>query len=175
GVDEVYALSVIADALFEDRYERVIVDPAPTGHLLRLLEMPKLSLAWCHQLLRLMLKYKEVAGLGESAAEILEFSKSLRAMDALLHDAERAGVVMVTVDEPVIVDETSRLSAAVGQLGIPISAVIVNRAGPAPALPTPQAAVQLHAPLAQQPPVGVAELRQWARGWQRVPPPTTAS
>ena len=73
GIDEVYALSLLSDALFKDRYVRVVVDPAPTGHLLRLLEMPRLALEWTHQLMRLMLKYKDVAGLGETAQELLDF------------------------------------------------------------------------------------------------------
>src|SRR5205823_11408090 len=92
GIDEVYALSLISDALFKDRYERVVVDPAPTGHLLRLLEMPQLALAWSHQLLRLMLKYKEVTGLGDAARDLLDFSKNLREVEALLRDASRCAL-----------------------------------------------------------------------------------
>ena len=92
GVDEVYALSLLSAALFEDHFACVIVDPAPTGHLLRLLEMPQLALTWSHQLLRLMLKYQNVTGLGETAREILDFARSLRAVDALLRDAQKCAV-----------------------------------------------------------------------------------
>ena len=102
GIDEVYALSLLSDALFKDRYVRVVVDPAPTGHFLRLLEMPRLALEWSHQLMRLMLKYKDVAGLGEAAQELLDFSRNLRAVDGLLRDAKRCGVVLVTLDQPVV-------------------------------------------------------------------------
>src|SRR5689334_4501023 len=38
GIDELFALSILGDALQEQRFARIIVDPAPTGHLLRLLE-----------------------------------------------------------------------------------------------------------------------------------------
>ena len=95
GVDEVHALSLLAEALFENRYERVIVDPAPTGHLLRLLEMPQTALAWSHQLMRLMLKYREVGGLSEAAGDVLAFARDLRSLDAVLRDHARAGVVVL--------------------------------------------------------------------------------
>ena len=167
GVDEVYALSVIADALFQDRYERVIVDPAPTGHLLRLLEMPQLALAWCHQLLRLMLKYKDVAGLGESAAEILDFSRKLRALEALLHDPARAGVVLVTLDQPVVLDESERLAVEVRRLQVPLIGVVLNRADADVALPELAGPVQLQAPRAEPPPIGVDNLRKWSARWTR--------
>ena len=165
GVDEVYALSLLADALFRDRFERVIVDPAPTGHLLRLLEMPKLALEWSHQLMRLMLKYKEVSGLGEAAREILDFAKSLRAVDALLHDPAKTGVVLVTLDEPVVRAETERLAGEVRTRGVPLVAVITNRSREGAALPVPDAPLHFEAPAVVPPPVGVASIRLWAQSW----------
>ena len=165
GVDEVYALSLLADALFEDSFERVVVDPAPTGHLLRLLEMPALALDWSHQLMRLMLKYKEVAGLGETAREILAFAKSLRALEALLHDPAKAGVVLVTLDEPVVRAETERLAGEIARRRVPLVAVITNRAHGGEGLPVPHAPLHFDAPAVQPPPVGVAAIRRWAQSW----------
>src|SRR4029079_3780040 len=51
GIDEMYALATLGDTLEEGRYARIVVDPAPTGHLLRLLEMPTLALEWSHRLM----------------------------------------------------------------------------------------------------------------------------
>ncbi|HVX40054.1 MAG TPA: TRC40/GET3/ArsA family transport-energizing ATPase, partial [Gemmatimonadaceae bacterium] len=51
GIDEVFALSVLGDALAEGRFARIVVDPAPTGHLLRLLDMPAVALDWSHRLM----------------------------------------------------------------------------------------------------------------------------
>lgn len=164
GIDEVYALSLLADALFRDRYERVVVDPAPTGHLLRLLEMPQLALAWTHQIMRLMLKYKDVAGLGDTARDLLSFAQSLRRVDALLRDAERCGVVLVTLDEPVVRDETRRLASELRERGIALSAVVRNRATSS-ALPVDVDGVQLEAPGVHPPPVGVRGLREFGNAW----------
>ena len=82
GIDELYALSILGETLAAGRFGRVVVDPAPTGHLLRLLEMPALALDWSHRLMRLMLKYREIAGLGDAAQELLEFARHARARRA---------------------------------------------------------------------------------------------
>jgi arsenite-transporting ATPase len=165
GVDEVYAMSLLSDVVFDGRYERVIVDPAPTGHLLRLLEMPQLALSWCHQLLRLMLKYKEITGLGDTARELLEFSKRLRELDALLTDASRCGVVVVSLDEPIVHGESERLVREVNARGVSITGVVVNRTTGAVALPVRGAPMQLVAPDTDPSPVGVDALREWSSRW----------
>ena len=169
GVDEVYALSLLSDALFAARYERVIVDPAPTGHLLRLLEMPQLALAWSHQLMRLMLKYKDVTGLGTTAQELLEFSRNLRALDALLHDSQKCAAVLVTLDEPVVREESERLVRAIADRGVALAGIVTNRAGSG-ALPVGGAALHFEAPLVQPPPVGVDALRRWGHTWRPAHP-----
>lgn len=165
GVDEVYALSLLSDALFSARYERVIVDPAPTGHLLRLLEMPQLALAWSHQLMRLMLKYKDVTGLGSTAQDLLEFSRNLRALDTLLRDATRCATVLVTLDEPVVREETSRLARALAGRKVALAGVVTNRVI-GHALPVAGAPLHFEAPLVQPPPVGVNALRHWRERWR---------
>jgi len=167
GVDEVYALSLLADALRADDGRRVVVDPAPTGHLLRLLEMPQLALAWTHQLMRLMLKYRDIAGLGDTARELLDFSRDLRALEELLHDPRRCGLVLVTLDEPVVRAETERLAGAVRERGVSVAGVIRNRARTrrASPLPVPESGVHFEAPEVSPPPVGVPALRRWAAAW----------
>lgn len=169
GVDEVYALTVLADALESGRYERIVVDPAPTGHLLRLLEMPQLALSWTHQLMRLMLRYKEVAGLGETARELLDLARSLRGVDALLRDPARAGLVIVTLDEPVVRGETERLSRAVTGLRVAVRAVVHNRQE-GTALPVEGVDVQVVAPASPHMLVGHEAIRRWSATWLPVPP-----
>lgn len=165
GVDEVYGLSLLSDTLAGHHYDRLVVDPAPTGHLLRLLEMPQLALDWTHQLMRLMLKYKDVVGLGDTARDLLAFSQGLRAVDAQLRDPARAAVVLVALDEPVVLGETERLAREVVARGVAVGAVVVNRAGPGAALPVTQAPVHLVAPTAATTPIGVEALRRWGASW----------
>jgi arsenite-transporting ATPase len=166
GIDELYALASLGDALEAARFDVVIVDPAPTGHLLRLLEMPPIALEWSHQLLRLMLKYREVVGLGSAAQELLAFAKRTRALGAVLHDAGRAGLLLVALDEPLVRSETARLLEAVRALGIDVAGLIWNSITRPPlplpsSIPLPQFASAACTP----PPRGVHALQRWSRGW----------
>jgi len=169
GIDEVYALSILGDALHEQRFARIIIDPAPTGHLLRLLEMPAIALDWSHRLMRLMLKYRDVVGLGDTARELLDFAKRTRALDALLHDRERCGVIVVTLDEPVVRAETARLCAAVRARGIAVTGILWNRVHSAPSpLPAGVSDRQFCAEEATPPPIGAQALREWSTSWHEL-------
>ncbi|HEY9228393.1 MAG TPA: ArsA family ATPase, partial [Gemmatimonadaceae bacterium] len=171
GIDEVFALSILGDALAEGRFTRIIVDPAPTGHLLRLLEMPSIALDWTHRLMRLMLKYRDVVPLGDSAQELLDFAKRTRALDALLRDERESAVVIVALDEPVVRAETARLADAVHARGMSVSAVTWNRVvkNPEP-LPANLAAHQFCAEEVRPAPIGIPALRAWSRTWHAVTP-----
>jgi arsenite-transporting ATPase len=172
GVDELYALALLGDALEAGGYARIIIDPAPTGHLLRLLEMPTLAIEWSHRLMRLIMKYKDVAGLGEAAQELVNFSRRTRVLEALLHDESRAGVVLVSLNEPVVVAETARLALRLASTGVAIVGDIRNRVREAP---RPDDAVRaaaltqsfVLAPELDPPPVGVAAIRDWCERWQQ--------
>ncbi|MBC7172939.1 MAG: ArsA family ATPase, partial [Polyangiaceae bacterium] len=58
GVDEIMALSRAMDFLEEGRYDLFILDSAPSGHLLRLLELPGIVDSWLKALFELFLKYR---------------------------------------------------------------------------------------------------------------------
>jgi arsenite-transporting ATPase len=166
GIDEIFALSVLGETLSEARFTHVVVDPAPTGHLLRLLEMPALALDWSRQIMRLMLKYKEVVGLGDAAEEILAFSRRTRTLETLMRDATRCGLIAVSLDEPVVREETMRLVAAVRALGVDVIGLLWNRVeGPPDPLPSDVPLEQLVSPRRVPPPTGVPAMRDWSRDW----------
>jgi arsenite-transporting ATPase len=151
-------------------YDRLVIDPAPTGHLVRLLEMPGLALDWSHRLLRLMLKYRELAGGGETSAELLVFARRTRAVGDMLRDPARAGVLVVSLDEPIVRLESARVVERVRALGNHVPAIVWNRVASAP-LPLPVGATlrQFVAPEAEPPPVGAARLLDWLDGWRALP------
>jgi arsenite-transporting ATPase len=167
GIDELYALAELGAALEEGErrpHAHVIVDPAPTGHLLRLLEMPALALEWTHRLMRLVLKYREVGGLAEAGEELLRFARRTRALGAILADRARAGVLLVTLDEPVVRAESARLLDAVRARGVDVIGVLWNRVAPGASVPAGPERT-LTAPLTAPGPVGVTALREWAAQW----------
>jgi arsenite-transporting ATPase len=169
GIDELFALSLLGDTLAEEKFDRVIVDPAPTGHLLRLLDMPAIALDWTHRLMRLMLKYKDIVGLGDTANELLAFAKRTRALDALLHDATRAALVIVALDEPVVRAETERLARAAQDRAINLVAIVWNRVKQTPApLPQSTAGAQFCAKEVSPPPIGITAIIEWSRSWREL-------
>ena len=79
GIDELFGMLSVVDA--RAAYDVIVVDTAPTGHALRLLEMPEAAREWMQVLLRVLLKYRALVRPGQLAAELVEVSKSIRALD----------------------------------------------------------------------------------------------
>jgi DNA topoisomerase III/TRC40/GET3/ArsA family transport-energizing ATPase len=171
GIDELIAVSSLLDAVFGDggepAYDLVVVDTAPTGHALRLLEMPELALSWDHYLLSLLLKYREAVGLGGLAQELVALSRGLKRLEALLRDPARARFVVVTRAAELPRRETVRLLQSLKKLGIAVPAVIINAVPPDLKLQGFGRCAIIRAPAEFPPPRGVARLAAWARSWER--------
>jgi arsenite/tail-anchored protein-transporting ATPase len=181
GLDELFAVLAIVEALRERRppYGVVVLDTAPTGHALRLLEMPATALAWVHALLAILLKYRQAVGLGEVATELLATARRLRELRALLADPGRARVIVVTRAAELPQRETERLLARLQRLRLAVPAVLANalisggcrRCRDAQRGQTRTLAalrpwgIILTRALAP-PPRGVAGLERWARTWE---------
>jgi arsenite-transporting ATPase len=190
GLDELCALLTVTETLFPPgatapRYDLVVVDTAPTGHTLRLLALPALALQWVRALLTTVLKYRQVLGLGAVGADLVELSRGLRHLQALLVDPRLARVVVVSRAAALPRLETIRLLKRLDALGLTVSAVIVNALTPAGTSRTAAAGAEarevrrlreavrrrwagvpvLLAPAVAPPPRGVTALRSWARAW----------
>jgi arsenite-transporting ATPase len=186
GIDELFGMLSVVQAHGE--YQRIVVDTAPTGHALRLLEMPDTARAWVQVLMRVLLKYREVVRAGQLASELVELSTSVRLLQDLLHDANRTAFVIVTRAAEVPRLETERLIARLRALHLATPAIVVNARTLAPGscprcranalaarrqlVPLVRACrritsgcVIIETPLAAPPPRGVAALARWARTW----------
>ncbi|MDF2691825.1 MAG: Arsenical pump-driving ATPase [Labilithrix sp.] len=132
GIDELLALVTLLDALVTSKtqarkqYDVVVVDTAPTGHTLRLLELPASALEWVHALMSIILKYRTVVGLGEFASDLTHFARRLRTLIALLEDPEQCAFVIVTRPAALPRLETEQLARELERLRIPLAAVVVN-------------------------------------------------
>ena len=189
GLDELCALLAVTEALFPPaaaaaRHDLVVVDTAPTGHTLRLLALPGLALEWVRALLATLLKYRQVLGLGALAKDLLELSRGLRQLQALLTDPRQARVVVVTRPAALPRLETVRLLRRLEALGLTVSALVVNALAPPGVHGSRAEAVELArlraaarrrrgrvplllAPVVAPPPRGVPALRGWAQTWTR--------
>jgi arsenite-transporting ATPase len=186
GLDELMAIAVLAEAVLgegEEAFDLVIVDMAPTGHALRLLEMPALALAWDHALLAILLKYRESIPPGPLAAELVELSRTLTRFAELLRDPARARFVPVTRAAELPRRETARLIAALARQDIEVAALVINALPPDGCArcgdPGARRALEgllslargrsaiLLAPALFPPPRGGGALIDWGRSWQR--------
>ena len=92
------------------RRPTIIVDTAPTGHFLRLLDLPKTAGEWVREFMRILLRYRELVPAGSLGEELLRASRALHALEETLHSDRRA-VIVVTRPERIVVAETQRLIA----------------------------------------------------------------
>jgi arsenite-transporting ATPase len=126
GIDEIAALSAVSDLLDEGAYTTIVLDTAPTGHLLRFLELPDIALAWVRTFIKLLLKYKNVVRWGGVAEELVALSKSIKRVAALLTSADDCEFVGVAIPERMSLEETARLAASLDALKIPLSSLLIN-------------------------------------------------
>jgi len=127
GLDELQAALCVIDLLDEDERRLVVVDSAPTGHLLRFLESPRVVVDWAKELMHILLKYGLAARVKRISEDLLELSRKTKRLEALLHDPSLCEVVVVTLDEPPVIAETERLLERLAQQRIAVRRVVVNQ------------------------------------------------
>lgn len=129
GADELFAISRLADLIADESLSGVIVDTAPTGHFVRLLELPRTAGEWVRELMRLLLRYRELIPAGALGEELVRASRALKELDAVLL-SDRASVIVVTRPERIVVAETQRLLDTLGARGLRAGGVIANYVTP---------------------------------------------
>jgi arsenite-transporting ATPase len=183
GLDELFGLLAVIEAL--GRHDLVVVDTAPTGHALRLLELVAKAREWLQVLLQILLKYRPVTGLGHLARDVTDTARELRQFEELLLDPLRGRFVAVTRPAALPRLETARLLTALERLRIAVPAVLVNAATPPGCSRCRRAAaaesreiellrkgrrswVMLRAPAVAPAPRGAKALREFGRTWTRM-------
>jgi arsenite/tail-anchored protein-transporting ATPase len=126
GIDEIAALGTISDLLDLERYQTLILDTAPTGHLIRFLELPQVAISWIRTFMKLLLKYKDVMRANQVAEELVALSKSIRKVIALLTDSERCEFVGVAIPERMSLEETADLAKSLENLKVPFNRLLIN-------------------------------------------------
>jgi arsenite/tail-anchored protein-transporting ATPase len=126
GIDEIAALGTISDLLDLEQYHTIVLDTAPTGHLIRFLELPQVALSWIRTFIKLLLKYKDVMRANQVAEELVAMSKSIKKVIALLTDPERCEFVGVAIPERMSLEETVDLAKALDKLKVSMSRLLIN-------------------------------------------------
>ena len=130
GLDEMLALTRIVDLMDRCQYDLFILDTAPTGHLLRFLEMPELMEQWLSTFFALFLKYRDIFWLPKITQMMVDLSKKMKTFRRLLSDASQAALVAVTIPTEMAYAETLDLVTACQRLGVAVPILFVNLVTP---------------------------------------------
>jgi arsenite-transporting ATPase len=139
GVDELVGLLELTRLARARDYDHVVVDTAPTGHTLRLLEMPETLRRFAQVLDDMQAKHRFLASsLGrnwrgdfadDAIAGVENDAIDLR---ALLTDATRTSFTWITLPEALPIAESEDGVRAIAQLGVDVPKIVVNRVWPRP-------------------------------------------
>jgi anion-transporting ArsA/GET3 family ATPase len=128
--------------------------------------------------MRLMLRYREVVGLGATAERLLRFGREVRTLRERLGDRATTWVGVVTLPEALPLAETRRLLGSLEGLGVGVDAIVQNRLlreGEVPdsggefaaaGCALAAGAVCAGAPALPRGPAGAAQLRAFAASWR---------
>ncbi|WP_121741079.1 ArsA family ATPase [Natronorubrum halophilum] len=140
GADEAAAMQLLLEYMDDPRFERVIVDTAPTGHTLRLLKLPELMDSMMGKIIQFRQRIggmidgmKGVFG-GQEPPEdesdledLNELRERIERLRAALQDPSRTDFRIVMVPEEMSVFESKRLRQQLREFEIPVGTVVVNR------------------------------------------------
>ncbi|MDP3787198.1 MAG: ArsA family ATPase, partial [Candidatus Omnitrophota bacterium] len=133
GIDEVMGFKAIVDLIDEAKFDKYIVDTAPTGHALRLLALPQLLDEWIKVLARMRWKYRYMVesfsgkyNPDEGDDFLVEMKRTVKKIEGMLKDRKRCEFVAVTIPEDMAILETERLVSDLNNYGIKVKQLLVN-------------------------------------------------
>jgi arsenite-transporting ATPase len=138
GGDELAALEYVADYA-DAGYDLVVLDTAPTGHTLRLLDLPEVlgeALGTAGEVQRRVGRLVDsarsfvmgpAAFLGSDDDEFERLQGRLDEVAGILRDPDRTSFRPVLVPESMALAETERLVERLREAAVPVGTVVVNR------------------------------------------------
>lgn len=133
GMDEVMGFKTIVDEIDEAKFDKYIVDTAPTGHALRLLTLPELLDDWIKVMAKMRWKYRYMVETfsgkyrnDEGDDFLLEMKKTVKRIENLLKDQTRCEFIAITIPEDMAILETERLVGTLDRYGIKVRQLVVN-------------------------------------------------
>jgi arsenite-transporting ATPase len=108
----------------------LVVDTAPTGHLVRLLEMPALVQDWLQVMFGLFLKYKTLFRLPKVTEFLVGLSKKIHLLRALLASPEKGQLMAVSILTGMAFEETRDLLEFCRRAAVHVPALFLNQATP---------------------------------------------
>ena len=127
GIDEMLSLITVMDLLERNEQQLIVLDTAPTGHLLRFLEMPTALGDWLGWIFKLWIKYKDVVGRVEFMGRLRTLRQRVLAAQEKLKDPQHTEFIGVVQNQSAILAEASRLNHTLSDRGIAQRYIVHNR------------------------------------------------
>ena len=133
GIDEVMGFKTIVDLIEEAKFDKFIIDTAPTGHALRLLTLPELLDEWIKVLAKMRWKYRYMVesfsgkyNPDQGDDFLLEMKKTVKRIAGLLKDQSKCEFIAVTIPEAMAILETRRLLNDLNSHGVKVKQLLLN-------------------------------------------------
>ena len=133
GIDEIMSFKTIIDFMEEGKYDKYVVDTAPTGHVLRLISSPKLLDAWIKVASKMRWKYRYMITsfsgsykMDEVDNLLLNLKKTVKRIENILKDKTKCEFIPVCIPESMAISETVRLLADLSKYEIIPRQIIIN-------------------------------------------------
>jgi arsenite/tail-anchored protein-transporting ATPase len=127
GIDEMLSLLTILELIESGAQDLIILDTAPTGHLLRFLEMPTALGDWLAWIFKLWIKYQNVLGRTEFIGRLRNLRQRVMQAQKKLKDPQYTEFIGVFQARSTILAETQRLAASLSNMGIMQRYLVNNR------------------------------------------------
>lgn len=127
GIDEMLSLITVMELLESEEQHLIVLDTAPTGHLLRFLEMPAAMGDWLSWIFKLWIKYQNVVGRTEFMGRLRTLRKRVMNAQKKLTDPAHTEFIGVMQNQSAIVAETQRLTESMRSLSVNQRFVVHNR------------------------------------------------
>ncbi|NKY86300.1 ArsA family ATPase [Nocardia veterana] len=164
GVQELLALSEIAQFAGEDDWDLIIVDCPPSADMLRIVTAPDTLLGYLERVWPQHARMMSATGTdlrrAVLASTIERIAAAVTAIRDLLADPHRTGARLITGPERVALAESARVRSAAALLGMRLDAVVVNKVLPPVPEGPPHPAVQWYVQRRAEQLDVIAELRR---------------
>jgi arsenite/tail-anchored protein-transporting ATPase len=127
GIDEMLSLITILDLLDSNQQDLIILDTAPTGHLLQFLQMPTALGEWLSWIFKLWMKYQNVLGRVDFMGRLRHLRQQAVQAQKKLKDPHHTQFVGVIQEEAAIIAEHVRLTETLKTMKIQQRYVVQNR------------------------------------------------
>jgi arsenite-transporting ATPase len=127
GIDEMLSLINIINLLESKQQDLIILDTAPTGHLLQFLAMPSALGDWLSWIFKLWMKYQDVLGRVDFIGRLRHLRQQVIQSQKKLKDPRHTQFVGVIQAEQAIISEHIRLTESLKNMGIQQRYVVQNR------------------------------------------------